>query len=178
MDLVKETGAQVTGANTYVTEEEADTFFEGEADATSWSASTSDAKVVALAQAARILERQFSWKGRRTTPESQPMQWPRDGVKESDRYVDTDEIPSAIPDAQCLIARAIIDNGGAFERGDQAGGMSGIKLGQGALELTYATDSTRTNSSDRTVVTSEVRAMLATYGSFLQGRGTVPVKRG
>lgn len=181
--LTKEDGTQVAGANTFVTQAEADTFFEGYFDSAVWTAASSGDKDKALYTAALILERQFIWKGRRVGPDTQAMQWPRWGVQEADREVDSNEVPQAIQDAQCLIAQSILANTSFATVDPAAGGgdtLAGISLGKGALKIDYATPAGSKVGNLRygTVVSIEALAMLEPFGRFRQGGSMRRVHRG
>ena len=67
--------ALVKGTNSYVTADEADTYFEDRIDATAWDGATADARDRALVTAWRLLD-QLAWQGR-TVEQGQPMAWPR-----------------------------------------------------------------------------------------------------
>jgi hypothetical protein len=183
LTLTKEDGTNVTGANTFVTLAEAETFFEGEFDKADWVAATDANKEIALVTAARILDQQFMWRGKRTTPGTQPMQWPRTGVQEADRHVENNEIPTPLKEAQALIALSILTNTAFETRDPGAGGadqISAIDLGQGALKIAYQGQSAAgaTSMKYKTVVKARVQTMLEPYGSFAHGGSMVKLYRG
>lgn len=181
--ITVETGAGVTGANSYISRADALTFFEAYPFGADFIAAADPLKDRALAYAARVLDTQFAWNGKRTRPTTQVMQWPREGVREPDRTVPNNEVPRAIREAQCLIALSAIQNDAFFVRDPGAGGadqLSGISLGQGAVELNYQgqSESGATSNRYKTIVTPEVFALLEPYGRFRQGGTVQRVYRG
>lgn len=102
MALIVEDGSIVAGAESYVTEAEADTYFTNRNNA-AWAAST-PAKEAALREAAQYLDGVFQFIGLPTNPD-QVMSWPRDpGYDHQGRTIDTDEIPERLKQAQFELA--------------------------------------------------------------------------
>lgn len=181
LTLTKEDGTSLPGSNTFVTVAEADTFFEGRVDSATWTAATAENKAIALADAAAILDNQFDWKGKRSKPDTQAMQWPRYGVRERDRIVPNNEIPRPIRNAQSIIAQNLLAQTTFMARDPAAGGadaLASISLGKGALELEYQTQETNEGNQFRTVVQADVITMLSPYGRFMHGGAMVRVRRG
>jgi len=112
MALVVETGARVTGANTFINVTDADTYF-SDRDMTDWTG-TDAAKEAALIRAGQYLNC-LNWRGYRITYR-QAMCWPRYNVPIDDvglpesydinegYYWPSNEIPPAILQAQCEVA--------------------------------------------------------------------------
>ena len=108
-DLTVETGSNVTGANSFISLDDADTYFENRGD-TTWSAASDGSKEEALVRAVDYMD-SLRWKGYRTN-ETQPLCWPRSGVKDKDGYsIDIDDIPQAVKDAQCEAAKRELTSG-------------------------------------------------------------------
>jgi hypothetical protein len=126
-------------ANSYVTEAEADMYFDDRLNASTWVSATSTDKTRALLTAAKRLE-QFNWLGARATS-TQALAWPRIGVVKRDSadvgYADwgygyygnypygqfgeqykQDEIPQPVEDAQCEFAFAYLS--GAYNDSGEA----------------------------------------------------------
>lgn len=98
--------AIVVGTNSYITEAEALTYFDGSSRAHAvWSAVPRENQCAALITATRLLERQ-TWQGEQTVAKpTQALAWPRTGV--TDRYgdaVDSASVPQQIKDAQAELA--------------------------------------------------------------------------
>ncbi len=181
--LTKEDGTQVTGANTYLTLAEAETFFESYFFKTVWDDASDSDKNIALVNAARILDDQFTWNGQRSNPDTQAMQWPRAKVTEGDRNVATNEIPEEIQRAQAILAQEILWATAFTTRDPGADGadqLAGINLGKGALQIDYQSQTTAGANSlkYKTVVTAEIMQMISRFGRFKHGSSMVKVHRG
>jgi len=107
--LTKETGAVVTGANTYVNENDFDNYCDGRG--LSYSAYTPDQKEEAILRGMDYIEN-LEWKGTKQD-EDNPLQWPRDNVEDRDgNVVDDDVVPTGIMNASCRAAyEELIDTG-------------------------------------------------------------------
>lgn len=123
LTLIVETGDIITGANTYISLADAETYFEGRVNVTTWDAATDATKNAALVQAARILDTYVTWVGWLTDTD-QPMKWPRAGIY-YDGYggyygsydlllstsvfsIADNEIPAEVKDAQCELALVLL----------------------------------------------------------------------
>jgi hypothetical protein len=113
-----------SSANSFVTVEEAETYFGARLDVEAWEdaeAAGSDRKARALMAATRILDRQ-RWLGCPATT-TQRLRWPRVDVPKADpsgvgdgygyrsgygEFYDSDEIPQPIKDATCELAYALL----------------------------------------------------------------------
>lgn len=89
------------GKNSYITVDEADSYFEGRLYSDKWE--TAQAPDRALVMAARLLDTQISWAGRPVS-DNQAMAWPRVGVRD----VLPDVIPTAVKAAQAELALALL----------------------------------------------------------------------
>jgi hypothetical protein len=179
--LVVETGAGLANANSYETLAGAETFFEAYAFNADWTGADA-LKTQAVVQASRVLDTQFDWRGRRTNPSVQAMQWPRVHVSERDRNIPGTEVPRAIKEATALIAMAILASDSFMTRDPGQGGadqIAGINLGNGALQVDYQPQSTAGASSNRykTIVSAEVLSLVDHLGDFRHGSGMVKVYR-
>lgn len=122
MAITVETGSIVAGAESYVTVAEADTYH-GNRNNTGWTG-TEAVKEAALRRAAAYLDGHYRnrWKGQPVKPLTQPMAWPRVGVRliegpqvfydvdpsfydsEYSGYLEITTIPQRLKDAQCELA--------------------------------------------------------------------------
>lgn len=98
--ITVEDGTQVTGANSYVTTAELSTY----ADERGVTISAAEQEDL-LIEAMDYIESQ-SFKGYKLT-ETQALQWPRGDVLVDGYYIDTDEIPTLLKEAQMESALAI-----------------------------------------------------------------------
>jgi hypothetical protein len=109
--LIVEDGTLVTGANTFVSLTDCDTYHEEEGN-TSWSSATTDNRLVAIVKAARYLDRHYKgrWKGTKVD-QYQYMPWPRGGVYDADGFaISITCIPPAVKFAQCEAALRLLSS--------------------------------------------------------------------
>lgn len=111
MALVIEDGTIVTGADSYVTVAEADTYWSDRGDPSQWTALTTAQKESALRQATEYLEVNFCFKGC-LEDTSQPLSFPRSEFydREGRLLAGAGIIPTAIKNAQIEIAIRIAIN--------------------------------------------------------------------
>ena len=118
--------AVVEGTNSYISEDDADTYFSNRLHSESW---TGDNTETALIQACSIMETRVFWKGSKTST-SQTLQWPRTGLK--DLYndaIDTDEIPDLVKNVQCELALYLLENNPYLtQAGIKQINFSGLKI--------------------------------------------------
>jgi hypothetical protein len=95
MTLIVEDGTGLTTANSYVSEAEADAYFEiVPAYSDVWAAYTATEKENLLRMATRVLDARTSWEGHKQVDES-ALRWPRKHVRDRDGLlVDSDLVPS------------------------------------------------------------------------------------
>jgi len=102
MTIIVETGAIVSGANSYVSLADADSYHSLRLNA-GWTG-TDAVKEAALVRAAQYIDVRYSFDGVPMNSE-QPMAWPRYIWLDTDnRYVPSDSIPQCVKDAQCEVA--------------------------------------------------------------------------
>lgn len=113
-------------ANSYISYDDATTFFDSRLNAETWYSTDETVCEKALKMAAQRLQRE-NWIGSRVTT-TQAMAWPRSGAAKPDSdgdfvatgligvgwaaWYDTDEIPQEVKDAQCLLALALLNGYG------------------------------------------------------------------
>lgn len=101
-----EDGSVVASSNSYVTLDNADTYFANYGNPTAWSGATDAAKQTALRIATQFVELNYvgRWKGYKSKSD-QALSWPRTYVYDNDDYlVDSTSIPQKIQDAVCVMA--------------------------------------------------------------------------
>lgn len=102
--IVVEDGTQVSGANSYITEAELATY------ASDRGVTVAGTAAILIIEAMDYIE-SLSYKGYKLT-ETQPLVWPRGDVLVDGYYIDQDEIPQLLKDAQAEVCLAIdADNG-------------------------------------------------------------------
>lgn len=84
--LIVEDGSVVTGANTYVSVADVDTYLADYGKTSdAWDSATADGKASAVLRASQIMRARYGgqWRGEKTE-KTQPMQWPRKDVRDYD----------------------------------------------------------------------------------------------
>ena len=163
-----ETGAIVTGANSYVTVQEADDQLTTNIHAGPiWLALDTDVKEKLLSWASRYLDERARWNGR-VVSATQPMRWPRYGVYNSDNILIADDvIPPQLKAAVIEMARYLITNDRSTER-DQDG-LKSIKVD--VIELVFNTNYTLPE------VPNEINLILTNLGYIISGYGAAKIRR-
>ena len=101
---------QATNANSYLTDTEADTYFESQLFVDSWDNESQSVKQKALVLATKYIDQEY-FAGVKST-QTQSLEFPRIGVvNKQGYYVDNTTIPQALKDATCELAIFIIEEG-------------------------------------------------------------------
>lgn len=137
--ITVETGSQVSGANSYVTAAELDTY------ADERGKTISGTQQDLLIQAMDYLEAQ-NFIGTRRSFDDQPLQWPRYDAIIDGHLLNNNEIPTLLKEAQMAVALSI-DEGNGPERIIE---RSTKREKVGSLEVEY-TDGARGLSRDPTI---------------------------
>lgn len=124
--IVVEDGTVVSGANSYITAAELDTY------ASDRGKTISGTQADLLIQAMDYLEAQ-PFKGIKYSRD-QAVQWPRVDVVVDNYYIDSDEIPQLLKDAQAEIAIAIDEGYSPFARIDRTTKREQVDV----IEVEYA----------------------------------------
>ncbi len=169
MALTVEDGSGVSGANSYISVTDADTYFSTRHDS-GWAAAATNDKERVLILAADYMRQawRLKWRGSLVSA-TQALSWPRSGVPVpdffdpfdkqtnipldfSDTYwIGSDTIPQEVIDAQCLLARAQIDDTGAISAVLQGSlGRLTKREKAGPLEVEYMTPSDGGNARQTT----------------------------
>lgn len=109
--FVVETGAGLSNANSYLSEDGADAYHENHSGLTVWDVPAQAAKEAALRLATQYLDIRFhgKWKGTKAVS-TQALAWPRINVYDDDgNYLLSTEIPQVIEDACAELALKIIE---------------------------------------------------------------------
>lgn len=98
-----------TNANSYLTNAEADTYFEGHLYASDWTAAAEATQNAALVMATRVLDAMYEWEQWPSTT-TQALQWPRKGVLDFLRlsYIPDTQVPTKLKEATAELAKALI----------------------------------------------------------------------
>ena len=153
MALVATPGAQ--NANSYVTETEADAYFEGRVHATAWASAT-DAEQ-SLISASQMLDWYMSWDGIRAA-ETQIMEWPRANVYDNSGFlIDSTIIPVRIKQAVFELALFSLSEDRLADK--DMDGFAEMKVGP----LSLKSDASHTKSSKKRAIPKHVRLMLSDF---------------
>lgn len=134
LTITPEDGTGLAGANSYISQAAADTYFEAHLYAAAWTAATSVSKDKALAMATRLLDASTDWKGDKKTA-AQSLQWPREGVEHDGFEVATNAIPVEVLNATAELAGLLISENLTAEVDQNQ--LASIGLGKGALEIGF-----------------------------------------
>lgn len=106
VDITIDATVGTVTANSYLTEAEADAYFDGHFAPNPWL--KSQIRLVLLVHSTRLLDQYMDWDGFRVNPEAtQSLEWPRTGVLD---VLDT-IIPSRVKNAVCELASYLAING-------------------------------------------------------------------
>ncbi len=93
----------------YASVDEADDYHAKRLFASTWTASSTADKQVALMWATRLLDEHVEWEGVPATTDEQALQWPRDGAYDlMGEEFDDETIPQFLKDATSEFARCLI----------------------------------------------------------------------
>lgn len=166
--IIKEDGEGIAGANSYLELADAKEYHEISLDSETWDAADDPKLTKAILMAARILETQFNWIGRKAK-EDQAMAWPRiiDGKS---------VLPFDIAAAQAEIAKDLLETSSFQVRPAGSNGadqVEEISLGKGALKIGFqsANQSTPESNDEKTVVSPYVIKMVFEWGKFKHSSG-------
>lgn len=141
-----------SGFNSYITEDDADLYFEDRNHVDAWD--SLDNKEKALVSASQILDWYMTWKGYKADGE-QPMQWPRTGVIRKDgTEVADDIIPRDVKVATCELALSSIDDDRTSD--DSLAGISKVKVSS----LMIQADEKDHTASHRSVIPEKIKYIL------------------
>lgn len=145
MALTVETGSIVSGADSYISIEDADTYLVA-AGNTDWEDADATDKEVALRKACRYVDSYYRvrWKGRKIE-RTQPLCWPRTGVYDEDGFaIEEYTIPEELRRAQCEAALRLFQGIDLLPDLERGGRVVTEKLD--VISTTYA-DSAPVNTS-------------------------------
>lgn len=124
--------ALTVGIDSFITLEQAETYFDGRLYAAEWSGTTDGDKEKALKMATRTLNR-MAWRGS-LTDDSQVMAWPRQGVIDPEgREIAVTTVPQDVKDAEAELALALLRED--LTADDSNRGIKRVKAG--TVELEY-----------------------------------------
>ena len=153
------------GENSYISLDDADSYFANRLYTDSWDDSSSDEseKELALIWATSLMENRVKWYGRKTDP-SQTLQWPRKGLL--DRYgnaVDSNSVPEIVKQVQCELAFSMMErNPMLIESGIEKMNLDGLTLNlQGSKQT----------------IPWKIFSPLSVYGELLDGSATTRLSR-
>lgn len=146
MALILEDGSAPDGANSYVSEDMADSYFDDRGN-TTWTSSTGD-KESALVRASAAIDATYRdrFPGYRTHGRDQGLEWPRgDAYDNSDLLISNDEIPREIIQATCEAAlRELASPGSMLPDLARDGAIEQIRAG--SVEIRYGKGATGTTT--------------------------------
>jgi len=136
MGLVAETGAGISGANTWVSLSEFVQYLldRDDVELAEGSTYTDEARIGALLYAARDIDQSFGWRGYRSTT-NQGLGFPRVGCYDKEgQLIASTTIPEVLKEAQCERAREHLTVRKLNEPLDPTAELSSLEVGPLALE--------------------------------------------
>lgn len=157
-------------ANSYVTEVEADAYWDKHFHNANWNARSSADKQTLCIMATRVLDYYVDWVGRKAS-DVQALRWPRYDVEDIDGYwIDGDEIPTFLKEATSELADHLASYNPAVA--PDTLGFSKIKVD--VLELVID----KMDRDSITVIPDSVAKMVEPYGQVKQLGGNMVVGLG
>ena len=134
-ELIPETGAGVTNANSYCSRAFADSYHEARLHAEKWQEADELTKDKALAMATRLLDDHVEWRGVPVLTREYPA-WPRDGMADrGGAAIVSTTLPTCVQEATAELARRLLEQDRAVLAEDaplsQSAGGRSRSYGQG-----------------------------------------------
>lgn len=182
--IVVEDGTGKADANSYVTLDEANAFFDTVPTTNTWSTKTDDQKNRLCIAATRMLDGCFSWFGFKINA-TMALQWPRNLAKDPNQYsgvfyrnpqtflgqyYDPAKVPAKIKESTCQLILSILD-----PTDDRTGDRAGI--GIDSFEIYEGVKVKFDAKYSRPVIPDFVSTMLLDFGN-VRGVGTGNVRVG
>jgi hypothetical protein len=125
-------------ANSYLTREEADTYFETRLYSSAWTQAAAGLRDAALTWATRLLDRAITWNGAISSL-TQSLRWPRTGALTLDGqlYI-ADVIPAELKEATAELALYLLRRDRTADTGRE--GIKSFEVGSLAFEFDKTTD--------------------------------------
>lgn len=165
VNLIVETGANVPGANTYISLADALTYFQNLND-TVWVNADPDTQAGALVRAAAGMGYWLTgrWYGRRANA-IQSLDWPRIEVRDAEGYcVPKNTVPQRILNAQCQIAKIELTTPFIQIKVDKSNSQQMVRVGP--IEVEYK------NTAPSIAYWPQIIAILMSYASI----GVMPIE--
>lgn len=121
-------------ANSYLTNTEGDTYFEGHLYASDWTGATDANQNIALVMATRTIDMMFEWE-QFPSSTTQALQWPRSGVLDFLRlsYITDTTIPVKLKEATAELAKALIAADLTLNSQIETQGLTSLSVGSISL---------------------------------------------
>lgn len=163
-----EDGTGLTGANSYVSVEEAEDYFAIDPNATAFLDLDDTNTEAYLAWASRLLDQKTKWRGSKTV-ETSGLRWPRVYVIDKDgNTIGRNVVPKAVKDATCELARFLMDYNPAVGQG----GDNIRRIMVDVVEIEYQEG---TGQSDWPSLINQILRPLGTFGTGQHGSGKIYV---
>ncbi len=127
VDIIIDASVGTATANSYLTEAEADAYFDGHFAPNPWL--KSQVRLVLLVHSTRLLDQYMDWDGFRLNSEAdQSLEWPRTGVLDVLHTI----VPLRVKNAVCELASYLAINGVSEDFAD----VEKIRIGPITIDLT------------------------------------------
>jgi len=168
MTLVVEDGTGLSTAEAYISEADADIYFDGTGENVAWDAVVN--KEIALRTAAQHMRAKYGtrWQGRRVRQE-QALDWPRYNVADRDGwYVDSDIVPVNVQRANAILAlKTATDTLSPDQSSPGTIKSEAVKLGSIAETIVY--DGGKDQETHYTLVERLLSEFLEAAGEIFRG---------
>ena len=136
MALVLDASVGGASSNTYITLVDAETYFLSKFHKDTWDAVANADKDLVLVEATRLLDAFYIWR-QHPTASTQALQWPRNGVLDTDRWnlIAEDVLPDELKWATCEWAQAILAGDRTADSETETQGLTRLKAGSVELEF-------------------------------------------
>ncbi len=137
--FVVETGSGSTTANSYLSVDDADQYFENYGNTSTWTALDAADKEQALRFGTQFLETRFAaqWLGRKAN-KTQALAWPRCGIHVDGYLLDDASLPQKLKDATAEAALRYLTDGELFPDVDNPGSVQREKVAADGAEVETA----------------------------------------
>jgi len=166
MALIVEDGSGVSGAESYLSVADADTYWSNRND-TQWSGADTADKEAALRTATQYIDATYNFLSQ-IERSDQALKWPRVNFYDRNDFF-IDSIPNALKDATAELARDYIVNGDLLPSQSRGGDIRKVKAGSVEVEYGEAAPTQRTFNF--------VNRLLAAFTDGRQGSANMRLSR-
>lgn len=157
VEIIKETGSIVEGANSYASLDDADSYFETRLNSSTYTLATDDIKKTSLIQATRAIDNYLTHRGYKIHT-NQPLAYPRTGVENIELYNEYKHVfpESKLIEAVCELALHMLSDERLVE--SSLNGIKSLKIA-GSIELVAG------ELTEDSIIPNHIYRILSEYAS-------------